>query len=158
MVPRTVAGTDCGNKNDSCGPFIAANLAPPPNTPCTTSVLSVVGTPPVNGTNVSCYSNNILQSSFLITITGIIMYIRVFVVVYLDTSVHLRNYWPDVHMYSVVKRVHVFVPALCEYVHEHYLCEHAYMYLLESLHFLVTRMQSEWMEFNSIICARCTHA
>ena len=86
IVLSQSAGTDCGNKNDSCGPFIAANLAPPPNTPCTTSVLSVVAIPPVNGTNVSCYSNNILQYSFIIG-----MYIRICILKSLLWSIHTSS-------------------------------------------------------------------
>eukprot|EP00731_Ephydatia_muelleri_P010027 Em0005g613a len=62
-------GTDCGSKNDSCGPFVATNLVPPSGMACTTSVLSVVAAPQLNGTNISCYSNEILQYQHIISIT-----------------------------------------------------------------------------------------
>ena len=63
-------GTDCGSKNDSCGPFVASNLVPPSGMACTTSVLSVVAAPQLNGTNISCYSNEILQYQHVISITS----------------------------------------------------------------------------------------
>ena len=63
-------GTDCGSKNDSCGPFVATNLVPPPGMACTTSVLSVVAAPQLNGTNISCYSNENLQYQQVISITS----------------------------------------------------------------------------------------
>eukprot|EP00731_Ephydatia_muelleri_P010021 Em0005g607a len=62
-------GTDCGSKNDSCGPFVATNLVPPSGMACKTSVLSVVAAPQLNGTNISCYSNEILQYQHVISIT-----------------------------------------------------------------------------------------
>ena len=63
-------GTDCGSKNDSCGPFVATNLVPPSGVACTTSVLSVVAALQLNGTNISCYSNEILQYQHVISITS----------------------------------------------------------------------------------------
>ncbi|KAL5494106.1 hypothetical protein EMCRGX_G015381 [Ephydatia muelleri] len=63
------SGTNCGSKNDSCGPFVATNLVPPSGMACTASVLSVVAAPQLNGTNISCYSNEILQYQHVISIT-----------------------------------------------------------------------------------------
>ena len=64
------SGTNCGSKNDSCGPFVATNLVPPSGMACTTSVLSVVAAPQLNGTNISCYSNKTLQYQHIISITS----------------------------------------------------------------------------------------
>ncbi|KAL5494148.1 hypothetical protein EMCRGX_G015426 [Ephydatia muelleri] len=63
------SGTNCGSENDSCGPFTASNLVPPSGMACTTSVLSVVAAPQLNGTNISCYSYEILQYQHVILIT-----------------------------------------------------------------------------------------
>ena len=74
------SGTDCGSKNDTYEPFTASNLVPPSGMACTTSVLSVVAAPQLNGTNISCYSNEILQYQHVISITSKLknqMYVRV---------------------------------------------------------------------------------
>ena len=64
------SGTNCGSKNDTCEPFTASNLVLPSGMACTTSVLSVVAAPQLNGTNISCYSNEILQYQHVISITS----------------------------------------------------------------------------------------
>ena len=70
IVLSRSAGTNCGNKNDTCGPFVATSLFSPSAQACTSSVLSVVATPQLNGTNVSCYSKNNLQYNYTISLTG----------------------------------------------------------------------------------------
>ena len=85
-------GTDCGSKNNSCGPFVATNLVPPSGMACTTSVLSVVAAPQLNRTNISCYSNGILQYQHVISITS---KLQVFYLVYKCCTVYVYCGGPE---------------------------------------------------------------